>query len=312
MLKVSNSLSDIAVLRGGKKDFKVSLKEGAEILQSLTKIDYKPLDVLIDIDGNWTLHGQPTDAHYIFTIAHTVVDTTHMMGEEYQDLARRMNVPILFSHDDRVCMDREDMYRILRQQGFKVPETSVIRAKVPVQSKQLHSIWGKYHTPLLLRPLVKKEGLSSKLITSFNDLENIVKDYHSKGVDTHILTYRKVPTSSVAVIPNFRGENLYTPLWVETLAGNKDIPGSSSSIRAHTHISDIKKEQMKELVRKVYEALDLSGPVCIDVIPSNDNYIVVNIDTTPSLRSGGRFMQSLQTTGVDVGQYIHSHIKNSL
>ncbi len=312
MLKVSNSLPDIAVLRGGKKDFKVSLKEGAEILQSLTKIDYKPLDVLIDTDGNWTLHGQPTDAHYIFTIAHTVVDTTHMMGEEYQALARRMGIPLLFSHADRVCMDREDMYRILRQQGFKVPETAVIRAKAPLQIKQLQSIWSKYHTPLMLRPLIRKDNSPSKLIRSFNDLENAVGDYHSKGVDTHILTYRKVPTSSVAVIPNFRGEHLYTPLWVETFAGNKEIPNDSSLIRAYTHAGEYKKEQMKDFIKKVYEALDLSGPVCIDVIPYNDNYAVVNIDTAPSLRSDGRFMQSLQTTGVDVGQYIHSYIKNSL
>jgi hypothetical protein len=107
MIKVSSSLPDIAVIRGGNKDFKLSLQEGVEVLQSLTKIGYQPLDVLVDTDGKWTMHGVPTDAHEVFTQAHTVVDTTRMTGEAYQDLAKKMGIPLLFSHDDKVCMDRE-------------------------------------------------------------------------------------------------------------------------------------------------------------------------------------------------------------
>ena len=51
MIKVSSSLPDLAVLRGGDKDFKQSLLEGAEVLKSLSKIGYTPLDVLIDQEG---------------------------------------------------------------------------------------------------------------------------------------------------------------------------------------------------------------------------------------------------------------------
>jgi hypothetical protein len=71
-----------------------------------------------------------------------------------------------------------------------------------------------------------------------------------------------------------------------------------------------KKDDMKKLAVKVYKALDLTEPATVDVIHHNNDYIVVNIDTAPSLRKNGRFMQALETTGIESGHYIHSRIQN--
>lgn len=312
MLQVSKSLSEIAVLRGGKKDFKQSLEEGVEIMQSLTKLGYRPLDVLIDTDGNWTCKGKPTDAHHIFTIAHTVVDTTRSKGEKYQELAKKMQIPLLFSQGQDVHMDREDMYRILRQQGIKVPDTFVIRANAPLKDDIFRDMWLKLHTPLLVRPLTQNENAPSRLIKLFSDLENVIRDYHSKGVDMHILTYKKAPTLSLALLPNFRNQALYTPLWVETFAVANELPHKDSVVRPHLHAPQVHKDAMKDLANKVFRALDLKGPALIDVINYKGTHIVVNIDTTPSLRKDGRFVQSLETTGVEAGHYIHTKIQHDL
>lgn len=312
MLRVSKSLSEIAVLRGGKKDFKQSLQEGVEVLTSLTKLGYHPLDVLIDTDGNWTSKGKPTDAHEIFTKAHTVVDTTRLKGEKYQELAKKMQIPLLFSQADDVHLDREDMYRILRQQGIKVPDTYVVRAAAPLKNTLFRELWTKYHTPLMVRPLVKREGSPSRLIKIFSDLEKTLREYHAKGIDTHVLTYRKAPTLSVSLLPHFRKESLYVPLWVETFNVSNELPHKDSIVRPHLHAPQIKKDAMKALAMKVYQALDLTGPATVDVVHYNNQHVVVNVDTAPSLRKDGRFMQALQTTGVDAGHYIHSRIEDDL
>ncbi len=312
MLNVSRSLPDIAVIRGGSNDFKLSLTEGAEVLGSLKKIGYKPLDVLIDQEGNWTLQGVPTDAHHVFTLAHTVVDTTRMKGQDYQRLAKEMNIPLLFSRANDVTLDREDMYRILRQKGIKVPDTVTIRASAPLKDSLFRELWSTYHTPLMIRPLARMQKAPSRLVKLFADLETAIRDYHAKGIDTHVLTYKKAPTSSIAVLPDFRGERLYTPLWVETFASIQGLPTQDAPMRAHLNAPDFRKEQMRKFVTEVYDALDLTGPVCVDVIEQSDGYTVVNIDTAPSLRKDSRFMQSLATTGIDPGQYIHSRIEHEL
>lgn len=310
MKKVSESLPDIAVLRGGNKDFKHSLAEGAEVLTSLTKIGYHPLDVIIDMEGAWTSKGKPTDAHTIFTKAHTVVDATRMRGEAYQVLAKKMHIPLLFSNAHDIHLDREDMYRLLRQQQIKVPDTFVVRANAPLKGEIFRDMWTKYHTPLLIRPLERREDVPSKLVKGFADLEKTIREYHRRGVDLHVLTYRKAPTLSVSVLPNFRNESLYVPLWVETFNVTSDIPNRESLIRPHMQAPTDKKQDMKAFATKVYKALNLSGPACIDVIYYNNDYIVVNVDPNPSLRKDGRFMQALNTTGVDAGHYIHAHIQN--
>lgn len=312
MINASSSMPDIAVLRGGKHTFTQSLAEGAEVLASLTKIGYHPVDVLIDRHGNWTAKGKPTDAHAIFTSSHTIVDTTRMKGEAYQKLAKRMGVVLLFSQDHDIHMDREDMYRILRQHNIKTPETYVVRAHAPLTPSMFRELWSTYHTPLLVRPLIRDDTTPSKMVRVFSDLEKTVREFHEKGVDTHIMTYRKVPTMSLAVLPNFHNESLYTPVWVETFDVDKNQPGKHSPIRPHMQAPEKKKSEMKKIVMEVYKALDLKGPACIDIIERNGVYIVVNVDLAPSLRKESRFMQSLATTGVESGHYIHACIQNDL
>jgi D-alanine-D-alanine ligase-like ATP-grasp enzyme len=310
MLNVSHSLPDIAVLRGGSHDFKQSLAEGAEVLASLTKIGYAPIDVLIGKDGEWTSKGFPTDSHAVYTKAHTIIDTTRMKGQSYQVLAKKMRIPLIFSEDHDVKLSREDMYRILRQQDIKVPDTYVVRSEVPLKDEIFRELWTRFHTPLLVRPLHRHDELPSKIVKMFHDLEHTIREYHEKGVDTHVLTYRKLPTTSIATLPHFRNEEVYTPLWVDTFPEDGQLPNKESRMSPHLQAPDFKKENMKAIATKVYKALGLTTPACIDFINHNNEYIVVNVDLNPSLRKDGRFMRSLATTGVDAGHYIHEFIKN--
>lgn len=310
MLKVSNSLPDIAVLRGGTKDYKQSLTEGAEVLASLTKIGYEPVDVLIGKDGEWTSRGFPTDAHKVYTQAHTIIDTTRMKGQDYQALAKRMHIPLIFSESSDAHLSREDLYRILRQQEIKVPDTYVVRSSAPLKDEVFRELWTRFHTPLMVRPLHRNEEMPSKIVKMFHDLESALREYHEKGVDTHVLTYRKHHTTSIAVLPNFRNKDVYTPLWVDTFPEEGSFPNRDSVIRPHLQAPDFRKENMHSIATKVYKALGLTTPACIDFIHHNNEYIVVNVDLNPSLRKDSRFMQSLATTGVDAGHYVHECIKN--
>lgn len=312
MLKVSHSLPDIAVLRGGDKDYKQSLVEGAEVLSSLSKIGYEPVDVLVGKDLTWTSKGFPTDAHAVYTRAHTIVDTTRMKGQQYQILAKKMKIPLIFSQDEEVTLNREDLYRILRQQDIKVPDTFVIRAHAPLKHEIFRDLWLKFHTPLLVRSLSSNDEVPSKIVKGFHDLESTIREYHQKGVDTHVLTYRKYHTTSIAALPHFRNEKIYTPLWVDTFPDGESLPNKESRISPHFQAPEFRKENIKAITTKVYKALGLTTPVCIDFINHNNEYIVVNVNLTPSLRKDGRFMKSLSTTGVDAGQYIHECIRHDI
>lgn len=297
---------NIAVIRGGKVNTSLSLQDGKDILHSLTSIGYAPLDILIDTDGNWTMKGMPTDAHYVFTIAEAVVDTTQDEDAPWRELAKKMWVPLLLSHDDTITLDREDMYRLFRQHGLPTPKTLVVRANIETPRETFRELWNTFHTPLMVRPLKKDKENESVLIRKYTDLENVLADYHNNNLDVHIFTYKPTRTLSIAVLPNFRGKKLYTPLAVETFSPTSALPRKDHSMRAVFQAGEKENDTIRKAAESAYQALGINGHASIDMIPFKDGYMVVNVDLKPSLSKDGRFAQSLATTGVDVGQYVHS------
>ncbi|MEN9552282.1 MAG: hypothetical protein RI935_659 [Candidatus Parcubacteria bacterium] len=307
MLKVSSSLPDIAVLRGGDKDFKKSLQTGGEVLASLKKIGYQPVDVLIQKDGTWTTLGSPTDPHTIFTRSHNVIDTTEMSDKPYHALADKLGLTIHFSRQEKRYLDREDIYRVLRQNNIKVPKTIMIRSREALNASVFRNIWTTLHTPLLIRPVSPYKNFESKLVRSFHELEFFIKDYHQKGVDVHVLTYRdNVQLSSIAVLPSFRDQEVYTPLWVDVFHEGDTPPNKESTFLPHTHAPLLKKEKVSALMQKISNVFHFKKPMLVDFITHNNELHVVTVDFYPSLKNDGRFMKSLATTGVDIGHYIHN------
>ncbi|MEI6810729.1 MAG: hypothetical protein WCK60_01610 [Candidatus Nomurabacteria bacterium] len=303
---------NIAVIRGGKINTNQSLEDGKDILRSLTAIGYVPLDILVDFDGSWTMKGMPTDAHYVFTIIDSVVDTTQEMNAPYRELAKKMGIPLLLSHDDYITLDREDMYRLFRQHGLPTPKTLTVRSNTEIPKETFRTIWNTFHTPLIVRPLKKDKKYESVLIRKYSDLEKVLAEYHDNNLDVHIFTYKPTRTLSIAVLPNFRGKKLYTPLAVETFSQGSSLPRKEHSMRAMLKVGEKENGSIQKAVELAYHALGINGHACMDMIPYKDGYMVVNVDLQPSLSKDGRFAQSLATTGVDLGQYVHSRVSTGV
>lgn len=302
-----NRLPYIAIIRGGTVRHGDSLDEGVMLLSSLSKLGYEPIDVVIDKEGNWNHKGVPTDAHTIFTRADGYVDTTRMYDSSHHKLAERMGIANLFPHEGVLGEgDRESVYRILRQRGIEVPDTFTVRHTAPVDVEALRGVWGKFHTPLLVRSIRKSHDTPANLVRSFPQLLETVNAHHEKGVDIHLLTYIHTPVVSVAVLPQYRGENWYVPLPVKVFPEKGEIPTSTISIYHYTKGDIEEKATLKALAIEVMHALDIKSPTCIDIIQTKRGFVVVNIDTHPSLSPNSRFMQALSTTGVDVGHYVQS------
>ena len=256
------------------------------------------------------MKGVPTDAHYVFTVADAVVDTINDNEALWRELAKKMHVPLLLSHNDDVNLSREDMYRIFRQKGMPAPKTFVIRSGTETPKETFRDLWKSYHTPLMVRPLHKSR--ESTLVRQYTELEKVLADYHKDNLDVHIFTYKPTRTLSIAVLPNFRGKDLYTPIAVETFAPNTSLPRTDHPMRPVFQAGEKENERIRKVAEEAYDTLGLTGHAAIDMIPYQDGYMVINVDTKPSLSKDGRFLQSLSTTGVDLGQYIHSMVSSKM
>lgn len=303
------NLPKIAILRGGTYKRELSLEEGEVLLMSLSQIGYEPLDILIDEDGSWVHKGMPTDAHAVFTTADAYVDVTYSKKEEYHNLAKRMQIPnLLHDHDMPHEYDQETLYRLLRQKGIAVPETSCVRSHKDVDEQHLYELWRSMHTPLLVRSLTRGTKEPSKLVRSLIDLKDVVRSFFEKKQDVHVMTYKETPVYSIAVLPSYRGEAWYTPFPVFSSPEKNTIPHSAMSTYPYSDGSPEERAHIVALGAQVAEALNVQAPVCVDIIHDKNKFTVVNVALRPSLRRDGRFMQSLATTGVDLGHYLHTKI----
>lgn len=305
----SGTLPHIAVIRGGNIRHGDSLDEGVIFLASLSKLGFQTLDVIVDKQGSWVHKGMPSDPHSIFTKADGYVDTTHMREAPHHALARRMGIKDLFPYYGFMGEgDRESVYRVLRQHNIPVPDTVTVRAKEPLDMEHLHSIWRTYHTPLMVRSIAKKTGIVSKITRSFKDLLDTLTKHKEEGVDVHVLTYTNTPVFSIALLPQYRNEHWYTPLPVQVFPKKDEIPNSNLHIYHYDKGDVEEKVRIRTLAVQVALALDLKSPAVVDIIHTKTGYVIVNVDATPSLREHGRFMQSLATTGVDVGHFAQTRL----
>ena len=268
MTMATNKNTHITVFRGGKVRHKDSIKEGKDVFAQLEKNGITFSDIYVDEDGIPIKDGVKADTHYILSNSDAYIDTTGTDNLDHHRLAKKMGLKKLFSEEVSIDLklDRENIYRILRQNNILVPDTYVIRKNDEDFLKTLKEIWSKFHTPYLVRTLTDTNSFPSKLIKGFNQLMDAVVELHNKGHDVHVLNYKSVPTYSVAVIPNFRGEEYYTPMIVETLLGKYEVPNKESKTKIFTHGSTEEKGNIYNLAKRVAKALDIEGPVCIDII----------------------------------------------
>lgn len=304
----SKKLPTIIVLRGGKENHETSIKEGANVLSLLRKHGYDPMDIYIDENDVWHKKGIPTEAHHVFSDADAYVDLTRSKDVPHSDLAKRMGVIRLLDNKNNIFeQDRENIYRILRQKNILVPDTQIIRAKSNIGTSRLQEIWRKVHTPYLIRSLFKKNKSPSTLIASFDKFKEKINE--SKNEDVMIMTYRNIMPISIAVLPDYRGEKLYTPIAVQTLVSSYEKPNEIHSKKLFMNASSEDKKEISDIAKKVYDALDVKEHLLVDLIKTPKGYMVVEVQTNPSLLPESRFSQSLESTGADIGHFIHTRLQ---
>ncbi len=310
MIGAENKNIHITVFRGGSLNHGESVQEGKDIFSHLKKHNITFSDVYVDEEGNAIKDGVRADMHHTFSNSDGYIDTTGHNNLEHNKLAKKMGLQKLFSEDmsASLSLDRENIYRVLRQNNISVPDTFVVRKDNKDLIKELKKVWEIFHTPLLVRVLVDTVTFPARLIRGFNELVKTVSDFHNEGHDVHILNYKSAPTYSVAVIPKYRGEEFYTPIIVQTLLSKYEVPNRNSPLKLLTNVNSKKKNEISNLAKSTAEALSVKGPVCVDIIDQNGKHIVVNVNLKPSLNFNSRFVKGIESTGVNVGHLIENFL----
>jgi D-alanine-D-alanine ligase-like ATP-grasp enzyme len=319
----------IAVLRGGNIDYHRSMKSGANVLLSLLKYgdEANIIDVVVDEKGNWFEKGIPSDPHKVFSQADYYVDFTNNFSADYHKLSKKLDVRHVFKNDMVQMLSRINIKRILNQIGFDSPRYVVFRDDKNLENN-LKEIWSKFHTPIVIKDGSHIANQKSLLTYSFLEAYKKVKDILKNKNEAIVEEFAEGKYVSLALMPNYRGEDFYVPTPIETINAEsvtRFVQGKELKDKyliehnhhklAMTHIDDSLKKKLKMIAFDIHKSLSLDHHILIDLClypkknkKNNFDVKVVEVHTNPHLSEGSRFNFILENSGVDIGRFVLDRI----
>ncbi len=292
----------ILVLRGGSKDHALSIQTGANIVGSLPLYGADAIDVYIDQAGAWYKNGLLVDPLHTFAHVDAYIDTVSQYShEKYHVLAEKLGVErLLHSKEFPFSLDREMMFRVLSQHKILVPETAFFRKGEEVTPLATKEVFTRMLAPYLIRTV---HGLQPGIVAHTHKelasaLETLLAHDH-----VHVMHYRDAKTRSIVAIPDYRGEELYMTLPLEVQIRKYEKPTKEHRLLPLTYLPTEEKKSITDFAKNIYESLLPSSVFLIDFITTRRGHMVTGLTTAPNILNGGRFLESLATTGTDAAHY---------
>jgi D-alanine-D-alanine ligase-like ATP-grasp enzyme len=324
------SKKKIAILRGGKVIHKDSLASGANLILSISKSEkILPIDVMIDEEGNWFEKGVPSDAHRVLSKADYYIDTTRDHRGAHHDLAEDLKIKHLFKNGHLPFATRTNIKRILSQtnvRDFSHARYRVFR-DISNLKNELKDAWLVFHMPVVIRPNNVFTHSKSLLTYSFSEAEKYIREILKNKDEAILEGHVGGRYVSLAVVPEYRGQELYIPIPLENINKDKkdrvvnDIKIKEKYLNSHTHHKDIfshadkgLKDKLKNITEEIYNSLSLDAQALIDfaLIEKEGGDIeikILEVHTDPHLFEDSRFESALRASGVDMAKFIEDRVE---
>lgn len=292
----------ILVLRGGSKNHSLSILTGANIVGSLPLYGGDPVDVYIDQEGKWYKNGLPMEPLHALATVDAYIDTVNQRSrEDYHAVAERLGVKrLLHSNQFPFSLDREMLFRMLAQHGILVPETMMFRQGDVTHHAKIRDAFTGILAPYIVR---SSRGEEPGIVVSTHKDLVIAINSMTETDDVQVMHYRDAKTRSIVAIPHYRNEELYMTLPVEVQVRKYEKPTKEHRLLPLTYLSHEDKKSILDFTRKVHSALLPESLFLLDFITTKRGHMVTGVTSNPNILNGGRFLESLATTGTDVAHY---------
>lgn len=296
----------IGVLRGGVGEhYDSSLFHGGNIINFLKKNltdKYKTIDILVDKEGVWHIHGMPVLPHSLMHRVDAVWDTA---GGTQSGVFKTMSIPhIGVSPFFSALVKNKILLRdYMKSLGVNMPKAIVLPLYQedfdgPLDKyaiKKAKEVHAKFGAPWVVRSFTPDVSMGVHVAKTFGELVSSIEDgvRHQKSILVEELIMGKV--GSVHSVNGFRSENIYA------------FPPTASL--GNFTVSE--KEKINNLAKSLHEHLDVKAYLKSDFVlhPSKGIYIL-NFDFLPDLREDSHLQNSCESVGAKMNHVVEQMLEN--
>ena len=287
----------VAVLRGGpSREYDVSLKTGAAVLDALDKEKYEPRDIFIARDGTWHLHGVGVPPERALFGADVAFNALHgEFGEDgtVQRFLGQLGIPYTGSNAaaSATAFNKHLTKQEAKKLGIKIAHGIVVDnstlSEVEGLESLAHQIFRTFPHPAIIKPMAGGSGQGMTVAENFMQLQHGLAQAFDFGPQALVEEYIKGKDASVGVINNFRNEATYALL-----------PTS------HETLSQKEKAELAATAKKIHDGLGLSHYSQSDFIVSKRGIYFLEVNALPKLAKESSLGRALHSVGAKLSDFL--------
>ena len=316
--------SVVAVLRGGNgREYDVSLKSGAAVLQALNQEQYEPRDIFISRDGQWHLFGVPVMPERALRgvdVAFNALRGRAGEGGEVLHLLEKLSIPYTGScgSASAFAFNKQLTKQAVKKLGIRTPRALVVSVEdMDGSPERLASdIFRTTPLPAIVKPVFGGSSLGVGFADSYHALASALEHAFEQSPKVLVEEYIRGREASVGTLEDFRGEKIYTLLPVEIVPppGSPFFDytakhgGGQGTVRYPGAFTGTEKEELGRLARTVHKGLGLSHYSRADFVISRRGIYFLEVNTAPALAGHTPFHHALGAVGATLSHFLNHAI----
>ncbi len=300
----------VAVLRGGpSEEHAVSLLSGAETIRALQEKGFNPVDIIVSKQKDWLQHGKVKTPQQILDQVDVVFIALHgAYGEdgEVQRLLQKFKVPFVGSYatPSAIAMNKFSTKEMLRT--TEIPLAKHVFIPHGISAADVSSIIVDTRLPVIVKPVHGGSSLGVALCTTLSDVNQAIQDvfleYDDDALVEEFLVGRE---ATVAVLENFRGEDLYTFPAIEIVPHRErsffdydaKYNGLSNEI-CPGNFSEDERSLLAYYAKLAHTTLGLTQLSRVDFIIQNGKPHFLEVNTIPGMTKESLLPKAARSVGL--------------
>lgn len=309
----------VAVVRGGPSDeYEVSLRTGEQVLKSLDRALYQPLDIVVTKGTEWLEQGRVRQPQEVLQGVDVVFNALHgTYGEDgtIQRIFERYGVPYTGSNSytSAIAMNKAMTKDHLRHLNIHLPRHFIVGESARDNTLGMaRSINALFSTRYIVKPLAS--GSSCGVARADNEhelaavLSKILADFPQALVEEYI----EGREATCGVIEGYRNSALYALPPIEIIPQNSTklfdytakYDGTTDE-RCPSSFSTKEKNEIERIAKLAHTTLGLSQYSRSDFIVNSHGVYFLEVNTLPGLTETSLFPKALTAVGGQYGDFIH-------
>ncbi len=297
------------ILGGPSSEREVSLRSGENVYNALLKAGYNA--VKIDLDENIVenLKKEKIELAYITLHGSPGEDGT------IQGLLEILKIPYTGSGvlGSAVALNKIVTKQLFIANNIPTPPAVIIREEGFTNQKKEEAL--KLGFPLMVKPFAEGSSIGVKKVNNEEELDNYMPEFLRKYKYGLIEKYIKGKDITVGVLDTEEGTIALPVLELRPQKEFYDYEAKYTKGMTEfilpAKLSEELTREVKELAIKAHKALWCSGVSRVDMVISNDEVYVLEVNTIPGMTETSDLPAQAKTAGIDFVQLVEIILKNA-